>query len=118
MDKVVINDYIQGEPLDEINMGKTLKLVHEFRLLLPEKTIWLYTGYKFTDFFDVPIWRASEIRNNIKRKEIISMCDVIVDGRYVDELHDITLKWRGSSNQRVIDVKKSIQKGEIILWVT
>lgn len=54
--------------------------------------------------------------NDILRKEIVSQCDVVVDGEYIDELRDITLKWRGSSNQRVIDVKKSIEKGEVILW--
>lgn len=54
--------------------------------------------------------------DDILRKEIVSQCDVVVDGEYIDELRDITLKWRGSSNQRVIDVKKSIEKGEVILW--
>lgn len=54
--------------------------------------------------------------DGILRKEIVSQCDVVVDGEYIDELRDITLKWRGSSNQRVIDVKKSIEKGEVILW--
>lgn len=54
--------------------------------------------------------------DDILRKEIVSQCDVVVDGEYIDELRDIALKWRGSSNQRVIDVKKSIEKGEVILW--
>lgn len=54
--------------------------------------------------------------DDILRKEIVSQCDVVVDGEYIDELRDITLKWRGSSNQRVIDVKKSIEKGEVVLW--
>jgi len=54
--------------------------------------------------------------DDILRKETVSQCDVVVDGEYIDELRDITLKWRGSSNQRVIDVKKSIEKGEVVLW--
>ena len=54
--------------------------------------------------------------SDILRKEIVSQCDVVVDGEYIDELRDITLNWRGSSNQRVIDVKKSIEKGEVVLW--
>ena len=54
--------------------------------------------------------------DDILHKEIVSQCDVVVDGEYIDELRDITLKWRGSSNQRVIDVKKSIEKGEVVLW--
>ena len=53
-----------------------------------------------------------------KRKEIVSKCDVMVDGRYIDSKKDITLKFRGSSNQRVIDVQKSLEKGEIVLWST
>ena len=48
-------------------------------------------------------------------KEILNYIDVLVDGQYVDELHDFNLKWRGSSNQRVIDVKKSLKKGSIVL---
>lgn len=50
------------------------------------------------------------------RQNILENCDVLVDGRYIDELRDITLKWRGSSNQRVIDVKRSLKQGKIILW--
>ncbi|MBR4060042.1 MAG: anaerobic ribonucleoside-triphosphate reductase activating protein [Lachnospiraceae bacterium] len=107
-----------GDPLHENNLDEVLNLVNKIRLLLPTKTIWLYSGYKFTDFFDVPIWRASEIKNNIKRKEIISMCDVMVDGKYIDKLRDVSLHWRGSSNQRVIDVKQTLQKGGIVLWAT
>lgn len=54
--------------------------------------------------------------DNPLRKEIVSKCNVLVDGRYIHELRDITLKWRGSSNQRVIDVKQSIMKNEIVLY--
>ena len=71
---------------------------------MPEKTIWLYTGYTFEQCVE-----------NAARRQIISKCDVLVDGRYVDSQRDITLRWRGSSNQRVIDVKKSLLKGEIVL---
>lgn len=53
-----------------------------------------------------------------KRQKIASMCDVLVDGRYIDKLRDVSLQWRGSSNQRVIDVKQTLQKGEIVLWAT
>lgn len=53
---------------------------------------------------------------NKMRQNILENCDVLVDGRYIDELRDITLKWRGSSNQRVIDVKRSLKQGKVILW--
>lgn len=51
-----------------------------------------------------------------KRKEIVSQCDILVDGRFVNELKDISLKWRGSSNQRVIDIQKSLQQNKLILY--
>ena len=50
------------------------------------------------------------------RKEIISLCDIVVDGEYIDEKRDLTLKWRGSSNQRVIDVKQTLAKNKIVLY--
>ena len=66
-----------------------------------QKTQWLYTGYYWDE---------------IKDLDFIKYLDVIVDGPYIDELRDITLKWRGSSNQRVIDVKKSLELGQVVLW--
>ena len=54
--------------------------------------------------------------NRWKRQQIVSECNVLVDGRYLDNQKDITLKWRGSNNQKVIDIQKSIQQGEIVLW--
>ena len=79
-----------GDPLHENNLECVLNLVNKIRLLMPNKTIWLYTGYTLT-----------ECLSHTTRQEIISKCDIIVDGRYVDELKDITLKWRGSSNQKI-----------------
>ena len=104
-------DYISGitftggDPLHTNNLEDILNLVNKIHLLFPEKTIWLYTGYTWEELMIDP-----------KRKEIVSMCDVIVDGRYIDEKRDITLKWRGSSNQRVINVKQSITEGKIVLY--
>ena len=104
-------DYISGltlsggDPLHEANLDGVLDLVNEIRLSFPNKSIWLYSGYTF-----------EECLLNTKRREIIKNVNVLVDGRYIDSQRDITLKWRGSSNQRVIDIKQSLQKGEIILW--
>lgn len=104
-------DYISGltlsggDPLHEANLDGVLELVNEIRLSFPNKSIWLYSGYTF-----------EECLLNTKRREIIKNVNVLVDGRYIDSQRDITLKWRGSSNQRVIDIKQSLQKGEIILW--
>lgn len=94
-----------GDPLHENNLEDVLNLVNKIRLLLPEKTIWLYTGYTFEQCVE-----------NTTRRQIISKCDVLVDGRYVDSQRDITLRWRGSMNQRVIDVQASLQNKEIVLY--
>lgn len=99
-----------GEPLTSRNVEEIFHLISTIRNLFPTKTIWLYTGFTWEQIMN------PTNSDDILRKEIVSQCDVVVDGEYIDELRDITLKWRGSSNQRVIDVKKSIEKGEVILW--
>ena len=114
-DKIVINDYIENDPLSEENLDKTLVTVYEFRLLFPNKSIWLYSGYSWEEcqpFSEEGLLKGSNFAPNLqkilkKRYEIISKCDVIIDGRYIDSQRDITLKYRGSSNQKVIDVQQS-----------
>ena len=114
-----------GEPLTEENLDDVLDLVNEFRLSLPQKTIWLYSGftwesimnYESTESDDFDYIEESYIDGLYEeRKLIISQCDVLVDGKYIDSQRDITLPYRGSKNQRLIDIQKSLQKGEIILW--
>lgn len=86
---------------------------------MPEKTIWLYSGYTWEQIMypivtdDLNIERNKSLQ---KRKELVSLCDILVDGRYIDSKHDITLKWKGSSNQRVINIQKSLLLGEVVLW--
>lgn len=99
-----------GEPLTSRNVEEIFHLISTIRNLFPTKTIWLYTGFTWEQIMN------PTNSDDILRKEIVSQCDVVVDGEYIDELRDITLKWRGSSNQRVIDVKKSIEKGDVVLW--
>ena len=116
------NDYISGltltggDPLHENNLDGVLKLVDKIHLLLPQKSIWLYTGYTWEDIIHTKMPHLS--KQTEQRKEIVSKVDVLVDGSYIDEKRDVSLKWIGSSNQRVIDIKKSLEKGEIILWDT
>ena len=130
-DKIVINDYIKNDPLSEENLDKTLETVDRFRLSLPQKTIWLYTGYRYEEIVnehskwldsitdETSICNLSEEDFILwQRYTIVKNVDVLVDGRYVDKLRDATLKWKGSSNQRVIDVQQTLKKGEIILWAT
>lgn len=114
-DKIVINDYIENDPLSEENLDKTLETVNRFRLLLPNKSIWLYSGFEWNQIFNDGVYLTKNCAG-WKRREIVKKCTVMVDGRYVESQRDITLKWRGSSNQKVIDISKSLQQNKIILY--
>lgn len=110
-----------GEPLAEQNLDGVLSLIKEIRISFPEKTIWLYTGYKFEqikdEFTESKKWlQASWKHSAITRWEIVTNVDVLVDGEYIDEQRDLTLKWRGSKNQRVIDVPESLAQNKIVLY--
>ena len=90
-----------GDPLMPCNRETVGSLIAEIREKLPGKTIWLYTGSLFEDIRTLPF---------------IADIDVIVDGPYVEGLRDVQLHWKGSENQRVIDVKKTLASGRIVLW--
>jgi len=90
-----------GEPMHPNNIDGTTKLAKAFKEKYPNKNLWVWSGFRFD--------------NELKDKEVLNYIDVLVDGQYVDELHDFTLKWRGSSNQRVIDVKQSLEQSEVVL---
>lgn len=120
-------DYISGitfsggDPLHENNLDEVIKLIKEIRISFPEKTIWLYTGYTFDElkrkYNDYKYTPFAPIADEwLTRWEIISMCNVLVDGEYIDAERDVTLKWRGSKNQRVIDVQKSLAEDKMILY--
>lgn len=91
-----------GEPLHPNNIEGTTKLAKAFKEKLPNKDIWIWSGFLFD--------------KDLKDKEVMKYTDVLVDGRYVDELRNPTLKWKGSENQRVIDVQKSLNNNEVILY--
>ena len=120
-------DYIDGititggDPLHENNLDEVLKLVKEIRISFPEKTIWLYSGYnfnllnsKYNEYKYTPF--VANADEWLTRWEIISNVNVLVDGRYIDEQKDLTLKFRGSKNQRVIDVKQTLKQGKVVLY--
>ena len=119
-------DYISGitfsggDPLHENNLDEVLKLVKQIRISFPEKTIWLYTGYAWEQlvYSRMPsgVGKEKEFLNWNRRNEIISNIDICIDGEYVDNLKDLTLKWRGSKNQRVIDVKQSLAQNKVVLY--
>lgn len=99
-------DYISGitfsggDPLHMQNRGEVGELIKEIREKYPNKTIWVYTGYTWDEVKDLPY---------------LKLADVLVDGPFVEELKDVTLHWKGSANQRVIDIQKTMESGEIVL---
>lgn len=107
-----------GEPLHPKNVQNVLKIVDEIRVSYPTKNIWLYTGYTWEQIMHPIISDINSKQLKILqiRKELVSKCDVLIDGRYVDELRDVSLHWRGSSNQRVINVQETLKQKQIVLW--
>lgn len=91
-------------------MDKTFDL--EFRLSKLKKSIWIYTGYEWEYIFTQDKLSVKQW----KRQQILFQCDVLIDGQYLFTQKDITLKWRGSKNQRIIDVQNSLKQNEIILY--
>lgn len=110
--------FLGGEPLAEQNLDEVLPLIKEIRNSFSEKTIWLYTGYELSEIIKQEQYEKVSGIPDVwsKRWEIIKQCDVLVDGEYIDEQKDITLKWRGSKNQRVIDVKQSLVQNKVVLY--
>lgn len=120
-------DYISGitfsggDPLHENNIHQIYELIKEINKNFPKKSIWLYTGYLYEKIYkEMCAYKytpfAPKADEWITRWEIVGNCDVLVDGPYKEELRDITLKWRGSGNQRVIDMQKTIEQGKVVLY--
>ena len=103
-----------GEPLEPQNQEVLYPFIKKVKEAYPNKTIWCYTGFTLDEKTGV---LQEEAKNTGVTKSLISMFDVLVDGAYIEELKDIRLKFRGSSNQRVIDVQKTLQMGEIVLYL-
>ena len=90
-----------GEPMNPVNIEGTTKLAKAYKEKYPNKNIWMWSGYNF--------------EKELKDKEALKYIDVLVDGTYNDELHSPILKWKGSSNQRVIDLKKSLKEDKTVI---
>lgn len=92
-----------GEPfMQDKNL---LDFIIRVKTTLENKTIWVWSGFTF-----------EEILQDTRKRELLKHIDVLVDGQFVEELKDLTLKFKGSSNQRIIDVQKSLQQGSVVLW--
>ena len=102
LDHIVGLSILGGEPMHPKNIEGTTRLAKAFKEKYPNKTIWVWSGFLFD--------------RDLKDKEVLKYIDVLVDGQYKDELHNPKLKFCGSENQRVIDVKKSLLKDKIVLY--
>ena len=121
--KLAGRDYIRritflgGSPLCDDNVSDVANLIRKLRNKYPEKEIWIYTGYSWESIWNGATLDSLEYAVATKdRRDAVSMADVLVDGRFELENRDITLAFKGSSNQRVIDVQQSLSSGEVILW--
>ena len=91
-----------GEPMNPTNIEGTTKLAKAFKEKFPNKSVWSWSGYSFDNY--------------LKDKEVVKYLDVLVDGQYNDDLRNPTLKWKGSENQRVINVQESLNSSNIVLF--
>ncbi len=109
------HDYISGlsllggEPLEPKNQEGLLPLVKKVKEKFPDKNIWCYTGFDFEK--DVV---GKMAKNNETTRELLKYIDIIVDGKFEEDKKDLKLQFRGSSNQKIVDVKKSLQTGQIV----
>lgn len=100
-----------GEPMEPQNQAGLVGFVERVKAELPKKTIWCFTGDLFEDLMD-----EENERHTDATARLMACIDVLVDGPYVKELHDISLRFRGSSNQRLIDVPATLSSGAVVIW--
>ena len=107
-----------GEPFASYNISTTYEICKEFKRRFPDKKIWVWSGFTYEELLSEEYNLSLDLYNYIDDIPFLtlSLIDVLVDGRFIKEQRDLTLKWRGSSNQRIILVKESLERGEIILY--
>ena len=88
---------------------------NRFRLSFPNKSIWLYSGFRWSEIFNDGVYLTKDCAG-WKRREIVKQCTVMVDGRYIDSQRNPSKKWAGSDNQKVIDIRKSLQQNKVVLY--
>ena len=99
-----------GEPMEPQNQRALLPFLKALKEKYPQKTVWCYSGYTLEE-----LTGNSRARCEVT-DEMLSLIDVLVDGEFVEELKDISLRFRGSANQRLIDLKATLENGEVVLW--
>lgn len=112
--KLVNRPYIKrvsllgGEPLADENVLDIMRLINRIKTECPDKKIWCYTGYTWEQIFPIVNPYLNLTQAEMTRQNVVKSCDILVDGRFVDEEKDLALEFRGSRNQRIIDVKERI----------
>lgn len=109
-----------GDPLYTSSLPEVLSLVEEIHSTFPDKTIWLYTGFTWEGIMCPVVTTDFNPERDLAidmRKQIIHNIDILVDGRYEENERDLSLAFRGSRNQRVIDVQESIKQGKVVLYM-
>ncbi len=101
-----------GEPMEPQNQAELLLFLHRFRERCPDKTVWCYSGYRWEQLTGE---EAAKCRTG-DTDDLLAQLDVLVDGPFVQALHDVTLRFRGSANQRLIDVPASLRSGSVRIW--
>ena len=110
-------DYIKGfsllggEPFEPQNQQVLCEVLEKVKAAYPEKTVWCYSGYLFDD--DLLTGRLCDPSITMR---MLNCIDILVDGEFVDEKKDLTLRFKGSSNQRIIDVQKSLKANQVVIW--
>ena len=112
-----------GEPLEPENLERVAQLCYMVKTTMPNKDIWLYTGYTLEDIYLEEEYKWNKHNNTLEELAysidfgtLLMKVDVIVDGKFIEELKDLTLKFRGSSNQRIIDMNRTREEKKIVLW--
>lgn len=100
-----------GEPFEPENQRVLLPFIKKIREKYPKKDIWMFSGFTWEELHTDGAYPRCEVTD-----DILKLIDVLVDGRYVDRLRNISLRFRGSENQRLIDVKKTLETGDVTLW--
>ena len=99
-----------GEPMEPQNQRALVGFLEKVKEKFPKKSIWCYSGYTFEE-----LTSQSRARSEVT-DHVLSLIDVLVDGEFVEELKDISLRFKGSSNQRLIDLKTTLKMGKVVLW--
>lgn len=110
-EKVVGVNILGGEPLQQTMDSNLLSLIYRIRKET-DKDIWMWTGYTWEQIMDANM----SMETNIHRKLLVENVDVLIDGRFIENMKDLSLKYRGSRNQRIIDVKKSLKENKVVLY--